>query len=304
MAVSVRSSVADVRPLPERPSLEHLRNEAKSRLKFLRASDPTAQLSTAQLEIARAYGFPSWRRLHAEVTRLSSSPVFENALTKSERLRIEQALSRQEVAIDPAILDGYVGYYELNQKSIISVQREGNELIARLTGQTFLSLAPESNSKFFYRNSHICAQLSFITGIEGIATTVTLHQNGWEQTAGRVEEDRAKFVERLREERQAASEPLPGSEDALRRLIELTRTGTPDYALMSERLAHFFKEQLRDNMRAMQAWGDVISIKFLGVSKTDDSDIFEVDFAAARTEWRLTMAGPEKIGTASIRVLP
>lgn len=304
MVVSVRSSAAEVRPLPERPSLEHLRNEAKTRLKSLRASDPTAQLATAQLEVARAYGFPSWRRLHAEITRLSSSPVVESAQARFGRLRIEQALPRQEVTIDRSILNGYVGYYELNPRSIISVQIEGSELIARLTGQTFLSLAPESNSKFFYRNSHIRAQLSFITDAKGVATGVILHQNGWEQPADRVEEDRATFVEKLREDRLAASVPLRGSENALRRLIELTRTGTPDYELMSERLARFFEEQLRDNMRAMQAWGDVNSIGFVGVSKTDDSDVFEVSFAAARTEWRLTMVGPEKIGTASIRVLP
>lgn len=304
MSVSVRSSAADVRPLPERPSLEHLRNEAKSRLKSLRAADPAVQLATAQLEVARTYGFPSWRRLHAEITKLSSLPVVENALAKTERLRIEQALPRQEIAVDQSIFNGYIGYYELNPKSIVTVQRDGDELIARLTGQTFLSLAPERNSKFFYRNSNIRAQLSFVADAKGVASRVILHQNGYEQTASRVEEDRARFVEKLREDRLAAREPLRGSEDALRRLIDLTRTGTPDYALMSERLALFFREQLRDNMRAMQAWGDVISIRFVGVSKTDDSDVFEVDFAAARTEWRLTMVGPEKIGTASIRVLP
>src|SRR5262245_19563887 len=51
--------------LPLRASLEHLRNEAKQRLKTMRAQDPAARLADAQLAVARDYGFASWRRLKA-----------------------------------------------------------------------------------------------------------------------------------------------------------------------------------------------------------------------------------------------
>lgn len=54
------------RALPERPSLEHLKKEAKQRLKLLRRSDPAAKLAKAQLDVARDYGFSSWRRLAAQ----------------------------------------------------------------------------------------------------------------------------------------------------------------------------------------------------------------------------------------------
>lgn len=54
-----------LRALPEHPNLEHLRKEAKQRLKRLRHSDPSAALAVAQREVARDYGFPSWRRLVA-----------------------------------------------------------------------------------------------------------------------------------------------------------------------------------------------------------------------------------------------
>ncbi|MFL5049206.1 MAG: hypothetical protein ACJ8D4_03780, partial [Xanthobacteraceae bacterium] len=60
------------RALPARPSLEHLKNEAKQRLKALRQQDPQAKLSTAQLAVARDYGFASWRRLKAQVDGNSS----------------------------------------------------------------------------------------------------------------------------------------------------------------------------------------------------------------------------------------
>ncbi|HEV3037369.1 MAG TPA: hypothetical protein VHA33_06250 [Candidatus Angelobacter sp.] len=54
-------SVSSRRDLPARASLEHLRNEAKARLRTLRQDKPAMRLSEAQLEVARKYGFSSWR---------------------------------------------------------------------------------------------------------------------------------------------------------------------------------------------------------------------------------------------------
>ena len=57
------------RALPARPSLEHLKNEAKQRLDALRHAQPAAKLAEAQFQLARDYGFASWRELKAEVER-------------------------------------------------------------------------------------------------------------------------------------------------------------------------------------------------------------------------------------------
>jgi ankyrin repeat protein len=65
--------------LPARANLEHLKNEAKQRLKELRARDADARLSDAQLLVARQYGFPSWRRLKAAVDDRERSRVFAAA---------------------------------------------------------------------------------------------------------------------------------------------------------------------------------------------------------------------------------
>ncbi|TWD80428.1 ankyrin repeat protein [Kribbella amoyensis] len=76
------------RKLPDDPNLDHLRQQAKTLLKQVRADDPgalalaeefhpVATLADAQLVIARSYGFPSWPRLvrHLElVDRYSRSP--------------------------------------------------------------------------------------------------------------------------------------------------------------------------------------------------------------------------------------
>ena len=63
------------RNLPTPPSLEHLKNQAKTLLKRVQARDPEAlamveefhpvrNLAEAQLVIARSYGFPSWPKLN------------------------------------------------------------------------------------------------------------------------------------------------------------------------------------------------------------------------------------------------
>ena len=57
------------RALPERASLEYLKKLAKDQLRELRASDPNAKLSSAQLTVARDHGFASWRALKSEVER-------------------------------------------------------------------------------------------------------------------------------------------------------------------------------------------------------------------------------------------
>ncbi len=74
-----------IRNLPSRPSLEHLRNEARDLQRRLQAADPDAlalarefhpryaqrhdafRLSDAQLVTARSYGHPSWPRLKSYV---------------------------------------------------------------------------------------------------------------------------------------------------------------------------------------------------------------------------------------------
>jgi ankyrin repeat protein len=55
------------RPLPLRANLEWLKKVSKERLDALRASDPSAKLSDAQVAVAREYGFASWRKLKAHV---------------------------------------------------------------------------------------------------------------------------------------------------------------------------------------------------------------------------------------------
>jgi ankyrin repeat protein len=55
--------------LPARPNLDWLRKTAKQQLHELRKDNPDAKLASAQLALARQYGFRSWRALKAEIDR-------------------------------------------------------------------------------------------------------------------------------------------------------------------------------------------------------------------------------------------
>jgi hypothetical protein len=58
--------------LPARPNLDWLRKTAKQQLHELRKDNPGAKLASAQLALAREYGFRSWRAMKAEVDRLQA----------------------------------------------------------------------------------------------------------------------------------------------------------------------------------------------------------------------------------------
>ena len=58
------------RDLPRRPSLEHLKKQAKLLLHQLKQHDPAARLTAAQHALAIEYGFVSWRELKTHVQNI------------------------------------------------------------------------------------------------------------------------------------------------------------------------------------------------------------------------------------------
>jgi ankyrin repeat protein len=58
--------------LPDAPNLDWLRKQAKRRLDELRKANPAAKLADAQFDLARQYGFTSWRALKAHVDSLTA----------------------------------------------------------------------------------------------------------------------------------------------------------------------------------------------------------------------------------------
>ena len=87
--------------LPARASLEWLKKTAKQQLKLRREADPAAKLADVQRDLARAYGFASWRKLKDHVDGLAKAPppaedevaAFLRAVGEGEVARVRAELS-------------------------------------------------------------------------------------------------------------------------------------------------------------------------------------------------------------------
>ena len=81
-------SVPPHRRLPERPSLEQLRKQAKEHLAALRAADPSVSLAAAQHALAHEYGFDSWPKLVHHVESMQPA----NRMLQPGELKSDQKL--------------------------------------------------------------------------------------------------------------------------------------------------------------------------------------------------------------------
>jgi ankyrin repeat protein len=81
-------SLTPSRHLPERPSREQLRKQAREHLDRLRAGDPAVKLAAAQHALAREYGFESWPKLvnHVESLQPASRMLQPAALRSDDKL--------------------------------------------------------------------------------------------------------------------------------------------------------------------------------------------------------------------------
>lgn len=98
-----------MRMLPDTPSVDFLRREAKDLLAALREQAPSATLADAQQALARQYGTASWTDLRAEVDRRRARPPEPDAELMAE-LAGTFALGRSAFAgaVVPAWELGYV----------------------------------------------------------------------------------------------------------------------------------------------------------------------------------------------------
>src|SRR4029077_2032162 len=89
------------RPLPDRPNLRHLKDQAKDLLK----AGGAESLSDAQFKIARRYGFASWPKLKAHVDALEEIGQLKLAIDANDLERVKSLMTR-----NPALHRAPLGY--------------------------------------------------------------------------------------------------------------------------------------------------------------------------------------------------
>jgi CubicO group peptidase (beta-lactamase class C family) len=99
-------------------------------------------------------------------------------------VRIEgEPVAPKEVALDAAVLERYVGTYQLVPGVAFVITQQGTHLFAQLTGQGPAEIFPSAEREFFYKV--VNAQITFEIEGSGPATALVLHQNGRDQRATR-----------------------------------------------------------------------------------------------------------------------
>ena len=209
---------------------------------------------------------------------------------------------RKEITVDPKILARYVGAYQLAPGASFLITLEGNQLVSKLGNQPRVPVFPQSETLFFAKV--VDAQLEFVQpDAQGVSSQLILHQNGRDQTANRQSEaeykqlaDAAAAADKRVKDQTAA----PGSEAALRRMIEQLRAGKPDYDQMSPMLAAVTRQQLPRLQSDITQLGAVESVAFQGVGP-GGADIYQVKFANGAWEYRISLAPDGKVAAAAIR---
>ena len=99
------NSPQELRPLPERPNLRHLKEQAKALMQAGRAES----LTKAQFQIARQYGFASWPRLKAHVESVEASlrevAELKQAIDSNDLKRVKALMNH-----NPALHRAALGY--------------------------------------------------------------------------------------------------------------------------------------------------------------------------------------------------
>jgi hypothetical protein len=212
-----------------------------------------------------------------------------------------QPTIRSAVSVDPAILARYAGVYALAPNFNMAISIENGQLVSRATGQGKLPLFPESETKFFPKS--VSAGIEFPKDEKGPASQLTLHQNGRDMTGKRLDDVEAKklsdaaaaFDKRFKDQTAA-----PGSEVAVRRMIDGYQTGDPKYDLMSTGFAATTRQQLPQLQPMITAMGTLLSVIFKGVGP-GGADIYQVNFTKGSIDYRIWLGADGKIENANLR---
>ncbi len=94
-------SDAAPRPLPDRPNLRHLKDQAKHLLK----TGAAVSLADAQFQIARLYGFASWPTLKAHVASFEEAGQLKQAIDTNDIARVKTMMT-----CNPALHSAPLGY--------------------------------------------------------------------------------------------------------------------------------------------------------------------------------------------------
>jgi enterochelin esterase family protein len=105
----------------------------------------------------------------------------------------QEVQPRQIAKVEGGVLDTYVGQYELAPKLLLALRREGHHLMAQITGQPWIVVYAENDTRFFWKV--VPAQFTIQKGNDGKVEGLHFEQGKIKFQAKRVSGELPKEVE-------------------------------------------------------------------------------------------------------------
>jgi bla regulator protein BlaR1 len=240
-----------------------------------------------------------WHRLGAAtlaslsvaLTALAAQVSPPNAEAPAPAAAAQANGDRQAITLPAAVLDRYVGTYRIVDGQLLTVRREGDSLLAQVTGQGAAPIYARSETSFFYKI--VDATLDF--AVDG--SSVRLRQGKIDVTSPRLDSASVAQLEANLAARISAGTPQPGTEAAVLKMSSAFAAGAPNYDDMSPELASAVRAQFDHLVPALESLGAVKSVEFHRVGD-GGWDVYRVKYASGTLLWRISLAPNGKVNYA------
>jgi hypothetical protein len=227
-----------------------------------------------------------WRASSAAGVLLSIGVATAIALVSPPAIQL--SFAGTAASVEPGALERYVGDYEFATTSIVRIRLRDGQLssdwgpLTSVSGQLFRvgkvgCCSPDSDT-----------YVRFATDVAGRVIGAVFQQNGVATEAPRIDAQRTQAIDSSISARVRDQAAAPGSQEALRRLIDGIESGSPTYAELSPQVAGGTRAQLADLQATMKPWGALRSIEFRGVDPRG-WDQYLVRFERGTASWQVAL---------------
>lgn len=147
---------------------------------FPNSSNPYDSLGEGYLKVG-----DTTQAITSYTKSLELNPANDNAKNVLLQLGVDKSKLELNVEVSTEMLESYCGQYELQPGFVITVTRNEKQLFAQATGQPQFELFASDYNRFYLKV--VEAQVTFNANDKGKIDSLTLHQNGQDIPAKRIE---------------------------------------------------------------------------------------------------------------------
>jgi len=199
----------------------------------------------------------------------------------------------EQVTPDTSALDRYVGHYFRNRAlGVSTITRKDTKLVLEPIGQPALELEQTGEADFALPKFDLVLRFGQIE--DDAAKRLVFWQRGTARRLERTDVETARVIKQNIADRIKDHIPMPGSQEALRQMLDAGRAGHPNYGQMSPEFAQVARGQLAYWQIVGQYFGAVVSIEFLRVSN-QGWDIYRVQHENDLHQYRISLGDDGKV---------